>query len=684
MYALTRRAKSVYAAFLFLAVSILNGKWRKNMIKNLSILIFFAFFGVCFSQESVSTKEAGAYQKKSVAFTNFAVGKDQTIPGEWESEFVSVLQNSVKFNRFYYNNISEDIASRFHALPSSYSIEERMNRAVVPAVLAAVDAQKEIRAIELLSQQQKNSFIADRAKESGITEDDINAVMNAVYIFAPVYSGYSDTSYTETYTETYYYKDDSGNLVTASRQATRRVYKLTLEGGAYWWKIDNAGEKPAVKIIARIERTASGISYPDSTYAAGYKRAALRKALQSIADDVSGATMDIADFHYSGQILHKNPRNVVISLGVREETAVDDKFYIYESRENAKGNVTEKKRGWVMVKKVGEKAVGLDNTQSRAQIISGMPYVGAVVREIPHLPFDVFAGFSKTPLGIDDKKQKERQKLFDKAYDELVKYYEIIGKNITKRDKDELKDRYLYDIQGLKFSEMYGPELRFRHNISRFMRNESGSQWWFNLCAKLLIGETGGILRYHPQMEEDYWGYSPQKIEYEIDGALGFEGDLSFAKKIFIRRLAFAPELGFGLKGASLLLRELNEYGKIETSPEYDVRVSQFSFGFLGNIGVEIALTPFFNLGGSVAYHLFTRGGDKWSSSWRVHKELDSSGYGESTEEENNNDNDKYKEGPYVYSGDRLKTNGTTWSAYVSFTIPHNSRKNRNRDFANE
>ena len=641
------------------------------------LLILFAFCRVCFAQDSVYTKEAGAYQRKSVAFLNFTVNKNENIPEQWEKEFASVLQNSVKFNRFDYNNIPKDIADKFYDLPYSLSIEERMNIAVVPAVLAAVDAQKEIRAVELLSQQQKNSFIVDKTKELGITENELNAVMNAAYIFAPVYSGYSDTSYTETYKEVYWYKDASGAYVKSYREVSRRVYQLNLEGGGYWWKIDNSGKNPAVKIIARIERTGCGISYPDSTNAAEYVNAAFSRALSGIANDVKNAAMDIPDFQYSGQILHKNPRNVVISIGKGEQTLVDDKFRIYESREDANGNITEKKRGWVMVKKVGEKAYGLDRTQSQAQIISGMPYMGAVVREIAHFPFDVYAGFTKTPFGIDNKKQNESWKNYEKALDSIDGY----------ADTNLLKDEYLlYDIHGLKISNMYGAELKFRQNISRLLRKESGSQNWVNIGAKLLTSQAHGILRYHPRMNAKDWGINDddEKIEYEIDGSFGFEGDISFTKKIFIRRLALAPELGFGLMGMGLMLYELDEDGYRNDAPIYEVSVSQFSLGLAGNMGVEIALTPFLNLGGSIGYNMFTGGSDRWKTSWRNYKGAADSTSNFEEESEIKPTEDEYKAGPKVKSGDKLKTSGMAFSAYVSFTVPHNSRKNRRKDFVND
>jgi hypothetical protein len=510
--------------------------------------------------------------------------------------------------------------------------------------------------------------------------------MNAAYIFAPIYNGYSDTSYREEY----YYTNDKGNRVAT----TRRVYELSLYGGAYWWKIENDGANPpSIKILARIETKGSGRSYPDSThkYPQGYKYEAFRQAAsQGLTGQIRTATLDIADFQYTGQILNKNIRNVVISLGRPEELVVDDIFRFYEQRENASGNVTLKKRGWVMVKKVGEKAHGLDSTQSKAQIISGVPYVGAVVREMPHFPFDVKIGFGMNPFRMYDKKQNEHRLAFNREYLRLKEEFDdkddkdVEEYGVFRRAVNKLKDEYLYDIQGLRVLKMYGPEIKFRQNLARSARSESGSQWWLNTGARFLFGksssDTAAYLRYHPDMNKSTWGQTynsytgkgDEWIEYEISGLGSIGAEISLNKKIFIRRLALAPELGFGFNWIwPSGMQEIDRYGEKVDEPTYDLSISQISLGLVSNMGVEFAFAPNFHIGGTVGYNVFTPGSNKWKTRWRRY-----------SEDENNKE--EYKNGPDVDSGDDLKTSGMTWSAYVSFTIPHNSAANRKREFVSE
>ncbi|MDR0304452.1 MAG: hypothetical protein LBH98_06775 [Chitinispirillales bacterium] len=589
----------------------------------LQFYVLLCFGIMSFAQEDVSSKEAGVYQRKSVAFLNLAINKSEVVGSEWKDDLVSVLQNSVKFERFDYNNVPQSAVDKFSALPASIPLEERMNRTVVPAILSAVDAQKEIRAMDLLSEQQKNSFITDKAKELGITEEELNTVMNSAYIFAPVYIGYTDSSY--------------------ATQSYGTAYKITLSAGGYWWKIDNTGKKPAAKLVANIERTYSSTKYSGEEYRfngqkINPKYAAFREALNLIATDVQAATRAIPDFQLSAQVLDRNPRNVVISIGKRDGIKTDDKFWVYESLEDAEGNITQKKRGWVMVKKVGEKARGLDASQSQAQIISGLPYVGSTIKEIPQLPLDITVGFTQIPFDVDNKGQRE--------YDAKIEEIKNSENNKMPQDTIGYGERYIGGIRHLKLSNMYGPKLKMSVNL---FTSAGGSQWWFNAGGEFLFGKASGEFYYNP------YSSNSGRTWYDIDAlALGFGAEFSLAKKIFIRRFVLAPEIGFGIKDVML-------HNKDDKEILYDIYISQFSLGLLGNMGVEFAITPTVHLGASAGYHLFTKS-DTWNSRWRYNKKQIS-------------DTTSYRDGPNVKSGDLLKTSGMTWSAYVSFALPYKSKK---------
>lgn len=482
-----------------------------------------------------STKEAGAYERKSVAFLNVVLTKGTNrLNPEFQSGFIKTFQNAVRMSRFDYNNIPQSVTDDFLNLPENMPIEERMNRAVVPAILAAVDAEKEMRAQNLLSEQQRNSFITDKAKELGITETELYSVMNSAYIFAPVYIGHKE--------ERYEAKDIFSGKVT-------QMFRVTLSAGGYWWKIDNSGDKPSVKLIGRIERTSTGSEEISNK---NHRIIAFNSAMNSVASYVGVATKALPDFKLTAQIIHRTPRNVVLSIGEPEGVTVDNKYYIIESREDVDGGITEKQRGWVMVSKVGEDAKGLDSMQSQAQIISGAPYIGAKLEEIPVQPIDITIGFAGVPF---------------------------------KENKKGDWANSLFPFDGLELGYMYGPKLKIGINMSNTF-GLSTSQLWLNINGELLFGDAKG---------NDCWGN-------EFNSAMAYGGELSLTKKYYFRRFVLAPEVGFAVKNLDL---------SIAYNPLFDLSWSQLVLGGFVNLGIECAIHPMFNLGVLGGFN-FQGGLDAW------------------------------------------------------------------------
>jgi hypothetical protein len=300
------------------------------------------------------------------------------------------------------------------------------------------------------------------------------------------------------------------------------------------------------------------------------------------------------------------------------------------------------------------------------------------VREVPLAKSEFEIGFGMTPFRMDDKKQNESQREFDKYYKQLENKWKDEGRSTTgedfRREVNSLKDKYLYDIQGLKVSKMYGPEMRSRTNLASAAKKESGSQWLFStFSAKPSFGlsENTARLRFHPDMNKE--NFNDERIEYELYGLFSLGLELALAKRIFIRRLALVPELGFGFNGVWFLggLQELDKYGEKTEKRTYDITIRKGgTVGLISKMGVEIALAPNFYLGGSIGYNAFTKGGNEWKTEWRDHSE-------------NENNKEKYKDGPKVNSGDDLKTSGMTWWTYVSFT-PRDRARNPKGEFVIE
>jgi len=627
------------------------------MKKILGVLLCLLLSVNCVARESVSTKEAGAYQRKSIAFLNTVIQDGEKINPRLKSDFVSIVQDALRWQRFDYNNIPQNVSDQFSQMSSSIPLEERMQKTIIPAVLEAVSAEKESRALALLSEQQRNSFIVVKARELGFTEDELNAVMNAAYIFAPVYRGYSDTVYTTQVSASKRVPAGTQNGQTIYQTVqvveTRTVFLRTVRGGGYWWRIDVSGEEPALIPIGKFYRNASASVYLGlETTPANYKETTFMSATRKIAEEIELATIkNVPDFWFSAQVLHRNPRNVVVSIGQPEGVRTDDKFRVIESRENQYGEITHRKRGWIMIKKVGEAARGLDSSQSRAQIISGFPYVGSTIKEIPHFPIDVAAGFGKNPFALDGTGRRNFALVQDSI--DVIKSDTTYADSLTKMIND-LRRESFGDIWDFKLSNMYGPRVK----VSINPLTQSGiSQFWTNLGGGIFFGTASGTLEYAFVNKDDSLSITPPRDsdeynEYELDGvSFGFAAEASVAKKIFIRRLALAPEVGFGVKSISIFSGTKHEGDIRDTS----ITMTQFSVGLMGNMGLEYAIAPILHIGGNVGFQLYSPGSNKWRSSWSYNV---------------SDDKTESHTGLKVESSDKLLTSGTTWSAYSVFTIP--------------
>ena len=288
---------------------------------------------VVWSQNSSST-EAGAYARKSVTYINALWLMDESVRGLHPRQVGYILdkvKQGISMPRFDYNPVPDSLLREFYRAgkrgpvsickrghstaggtdpmldsisPRSWSA--RSSRRFV----AVVDLNKEMRAAGLTSEQQRNSFIADKAKTLGITMEDVEKVMNSAYIYIPLIRGYTSQL-----------KDSS--------------YSTGFAAGIIWFRISAQGEKAHAIPVVKTFTYSSGFSVRDRNYATeagmvGYKEFAFRAAVKNAARNLVVATQQIPDFRLSGQVIDKGFMGVGFNLGRREGVRVDDKYQIVE------------------------------------------------------------------------------------------------------------------------------------------------------------------------------------------------------------------------------------------------------------------------------------------------------------------------------------------------------------------
>lgn len=542
----------------------------------LAALCIIAF--VVQAQDSTS-KEAGKYERKSVTFINALWLMDESahqLTNEQVGTILDKVKKGISMKRFDYNPVPEPFVSDFVTQanactfsppapmamaqpgfsglglgnvpdPMLDSITTIMERTVVPKILEVVDLNKEMRAGNLTSEQQRNSFISDKAKTLGITMEDIDKVMNSAYIFIPlirrVHEELKDSSYT-----------------------------MSFDAGIIWFRISTKGEKArAIPVVRKFTYSMGpgrlGKSYISSTGPIDYKEFAFRSAVKNAVRNLIVATQEIPEFRLSGQVLETGFMSVGFDLGKNEGVKLDDKYHIVEFAEEADGKISEKKNGWVMVTSVGD-SNSSHGYKSKAQVIAGSPFTGAVLSEYPRIPIDI-----------------------------ILKGRMFAFKN------DSLNSPIGGPFDSLSMTDAYGFGVDAQYNIGRGM---GIPQLFFDIGFGMGFGSASGKLNLTV-------GTAGQP-KLTNSGCLAFEG--SFVKKFYIGRLALMLQPTFTYQMVSVFSDKIND-----GTDDIYYRAANSNLGFAANVGLEYALGAAVNFGVGAGYQLLGS-----NTSWELDSKTGSGG----------------------------------------------------------
>ncbi len=525
----------------------------KTELVALLLLFITAFnsFALTEAEENASNKEAGAYERKSISYAStlwLMDGSTRRMPQNYIAPILSKVKNSVEMKRFDYNPLPKTLTSLFtdvanrHAESDDETMVDTltaiMNRTLVPKVIDIVNAEKEMRALGLLTEQQQNSFITDKAKETGITASELRTVMNSAYIYLPVARRYREWR-------------DKGDT----------TYHASIEIGVIWWNIEVGDSLTKANIIHSefIRGSAStkvGKSYIHGGYPVDFKTKAMFEMLGEVGMNLRVATKEIDQFKLSSQIGEKSFTSATFFIGKDEGVKVDDKYLIMEKTELSDGTVKDEKAGWVRVTKVG---VNGEKNKSKASIVSGVPAIGTELKEYPRIPIDISLKGRNYRFSVDPDENPVHDTLYDSTY------------------------RYL---RNLKLTDGWGAQLQLSVNLGRM----------FDVPQFFLSAEMGiGFLSPEGKILNDDENISSLGADSLFHYSIAFGG--SITKKFFIRRFGFVLD---PMIGAQYLFLEGPERNDGDT--EYKTRWKNYSVGILPRGGFEVALTPFMNIGASAGY----------------------------------------------------------------------------------
>jgi hypothetical protein len=351
------------------------------------VLMFILIIGTLIPLQS--QEPSRFFLRKSISYYDgILLPKKISIPQATIDLTKTKLKQALFLERFDYNYLPQTLQEKADAAIAGLGAVtvERLGKALedvfIPEIVKVLAINRELRTKEFVDQQERINFLTTKAKESGITADDLEKVMNAAYLFIPFI-----TSYTRT--------------VEGFR------ININIEGGIIWYHISTTSEP--VRLIPLVQKSSSafgtaiiGKKYHEFWLGGEELNAeefATLSAVQAYVKNLQTLTREIPEFRLSAEIVSAVGSKIEFKLGSKEGIKLDDKFDIVEFFEDTSGIPKPKSLGCALIAKVANnKDTTKEIRYSEAICFVGRGEPGMIVVERPRLPIEIAARFVSFPL----------------------------------------------------------------------------------------------------------------------------------------------------------------------------------------------------------------------------------------------------------------------------------------------
>ncbi|MFA4907615.1 MAG: hypothetical protein WC602_05080 [archaeon] len=302
-----------------------------------------AVVGFILMLAAVSYPQSGKYARKSVAFVDALMITDSDIRLSEENQryLLNAVHESIRIPRFDYNPLPEAVQTTFKKnLQTKGMVDDDQIAAVIrdiiaPEIIKYLDVSKELRAQNLVSEVQKNSFIAVKAKELGVTAEQMEQVMNSSYIYVPFISKYK-----------------------LKKEKDEKDLSVSVSGGLIWFHII-AGDEPQVEKLATIRSDATSSAEKKKDYdlegaIIDAEEYAYRTAVQTLTMNLQVLTRGIDMFKLTAPIADVDGRTIRFPLSKSEGIRMDEPFFVGEYSETKTGKIKFRQSGFVRVGTVSD------------------------------------------------------------------------------------------------------------------------------------------------------------------------------------------------------------------------------------------------------------------------------------------------------------------------------------------
>jgi hypothetical protein len=528
--------------------------------------ILFSFFMVFI----VVPADSQTYKKKIVSYVDKVLVPSQFRFSSEETNYIKqAVAKSVSLERFNYAPLPENVVATFSAEASSLAkfspedVKPVLDRTLAPQLLRILDVNKELLSKQGLSETDRNTFLATKAKAAGLSADQLEAILNSGYFYIPFVEDYVHTVKSDVREE----KDDKGKV---TKKVPITAYTHEIKLGLLWYKLDvDRSNNASVAFVGR---------------ALGWKLSAMSrseekdddkkdnvdwKAFQEVVDvsckNIGLETTRMEAFKLVGGVTETSATGLRLSIGTREGVGLDDTYWIEEMEETESGQIIKSKRGFVKVRNVGDNKKDQSAT-SYAQVITGTNYsAGLDATELPLLGLNALISFTFFPVKVSPYNLAAT--VWDSAR------YNPFSMKINSESKAA--------IGGMVALQM---SLAHATNISEL---------WFHAGFNVGVTSIDGKF-YVPK-------YQGGTDSLDIGASLTGSINAGLLKKFYFRRYGFLLQADVKF---SLLKMSASGKDPVDNS-DITYKFTNGALGFDVRGGLETYITPALSFGVAVEYNLF-------------------------------------------------------------------------------
>jgi len=337
---------------------------KLRSIRSVAILLIMVFIFI--SSPALSQDK---YSRKSVSYVPVAaLLSDFVKTPEFERD-VFAEEMHIKLGRWDANVLPESIievyrkkvASNIDNVDSLNSIIEETIVSKIVNILSDVALD---RAKTRLDEADEQIFMATKAKELGITTEDLLNVMNSAYIAIPYISKYQS-------------------------EKTKTGLRYSLTGGLAWYQIHFSDASVYVSFVGNVSHSGSGSAAKREAYydkngkkrTRGIKKELVRRrgmasATSAIANRVRLKTQDLESFRLLTPIAEVKGNLLGFELGGDDDVKLNDKYNIVEYILRDDGTTISRKIGFGFVSSPSDSGSGqlswLKVVNHRKRLVKGM------------------------------------------------------------------------------------------------------------------------------------------------------------------------------------------------------------------------------------------------------------------------------------------------------------------------